>query len=64
MADYDLVVIGARRRVALVDAGRAGTLVGRLAQTIHAYPTWSLSTRIAAAQFFDRGPEPARRGQA
>ncbi len=43
---------------------RAGTLVGRLAQTIHAYPTWSLSTRLAAAQFFDRGPEPARRGQA
>ena len=32
---------------------RAGTLVGRLAQTIHAYPTWSLSTRIAAARFFD-----------
>ncbi|MGI8537554.1 MAG: dihydrolipoyl dehydrogenase family protein [Mycobacteriales bacterium] len=43
---------------------RAGTLVGRLAQTIHAYPTWSLSTRIAAAQLFDRGPEPARRGRA
>ena len=31
---------------------RAGTLVGRLAQTIAAYPTWSLSTRIAAARFF------------
>lgn len=43
---------------------RAGTLVGRLAQTIHAYPTWSLSTRLAAAQFFDRGPEPARAGRA
>ena len=43
---------------------RAGTLIGRLAQTIHAYPTWSLSTRIAAAQFFDRGPEPARPGRA
>ena len=39
---------------------RAGTLVGRLAQTIHAYPTWSLSTRYAAAQFFDRGRDPAR----
>ena len=40
---------------------RAGTLVGRLAQTIHAYPTWSLSTRIAAARFFDAfGGEPAR----
>ena len=31
---------------------RAGTVVGRLAQTVHAYPTWSLSTRIAAARFF------------
>jgi pyruvate/2-oxoglutarate dehydrogenase complex dihydrolipoamide dehydrogenase (E3) component len=40
---------------------RAGTLVGRLAQTVHAYPTWSLSTRIAAARFFSAfGGEPAR----
>jgi pyruvate/2-oxoglutarate dehydrogenase complex dihydrolipoamide dehydrogenase (E3) component len=40
---------------------RAGTLVGRLAQSIHAYPTWSLSTRIAAARFFGAfGGEPAR----
>ena len=40
---------------------RAGTLVGRLAQTIHAYPTWSLSTRIAAARFFGaHGGTPAR----
>ncbi len=43
---------------------RAGTLVGRLAQTIHAYPTWSLSTRRAAAQLFDFGPEPARPARA
>ncbi len=43
---------------------RAGTLVGRLAQTIHAYPTWSLSTRRAAAQLFDFGPEPARSARA
>ena len=43
---------------------RAGTVVGRLAQTVHAYPTWSLSTRLAAAQFFDRGPEPDRAGRA
>jgi pyruvate/2-oxoglutarate dehydrogenase complex dihydrolipoamide dehydrogenase (E3) component len=44
---------------------RAGTLVGRLAQTIHAYPTWSLSTRIAAARFFDDfGGEGARPGRA
>jgi pyruvate/2-oxoglutarate dehydrogenase complex dihydrolipoamide dehydrogenase (E3) component len=35
---------------------RAGTVVGRLAQTVHAYPTWSLSTRIAAASLFGRGP--------
>jgi pyruvate/2-oxoglutarate dehydrogenase complex dihydrolipoamide dehydrogenase (E3) component len=40
---------------------RAGTLVGRIAQTVHAYPTWSLSTRIAAARFFNAfGGEPAR----
>lgn len=31
---------------------RAGTLVTQLAQTVSAYPTWSLSTRIAAARFF------------
>jgi len=44
---------------------RAGTLVGRLAQTIHAYPTWSLSTRIAAARFFgSHGGDPARPGRA
>ena len=42
-------------------AMRAGALVGRLAQTIHAYPTWSLSTRLAAASFFgDFGPTAAR----
>ncbi|HWH30070.1 MAG TPA: FAD-dependent oxidoreductase [Mycobacteriales bacterium] len=43
---------------------RAGTLVGRLAQTVHAYPTWSLSTRIAAARLFadvgGTGDRPAR----
>jgi pyruvate/2-oxoglutarate dehydrogenase complex dihydrolipoamide dehydrogenase (E3) component len=44
---------------------RARTLVGRLAQTVHAYPTWSLSTRIAAARFFGaQGGTPARQGQA
>ncbi len=44
---------------------RAGTVVGRLAQTVHAYPTWSLSTRIAAARFFGpHGGEPARKGRA
>lgn len=33
-------------------AMRAGTLAARLAQTTHAYPTWSLATRVAAAQLF------------
>lgn len=45
-------------------AMRSGTLVGRLAQTIHAYPTWSLSTRVAAARFFGgQGGTPARPGR-
>jgi len=39
---------------------RSGSVVGRMAQTVHAYPTWSLTTRYAAAQFFDSGREPAR----
>ncbi len=33
-------------------AMRAGTLALRLAQVVKAYPTWSLSTRIAAARLF------------
>jgi len=33
-------------------AMRTGVLVGRIAQSVHAYPTWSMSVRIAAAQFF------------
>jgi pyruvate/2-oxoglutarate dehydrogenase complex dihydrolipoamide dehydrogenase (E3) component len=41
---------------------RAGTVVGRLAQTVHAYPTWSLSTRIAAASLFGRGPRTQHSG--
>jgi len=45
-------------------AMRSGMLVGRLAQTIHAYPTWSLSTRVAAARFFGaQGGTPARPGR-
>jgi len=31
---------------------RTGMFPGRLAQTVHAYPTWSTSLRQAAAQFF------------
>ena len=42
---------------------RTKSLVGRMAQTIHAYPTWSLTTRYAAAQFFDGGREPARKAR-
>jgi pyruvate/2-oxoglutarate dehydrogenase complex dihydrolipoamide dehydrogenase (E3) component len=46
-------------------AMRTGMLVGRLALTVVAYPTWSLSTRIAAARFFGAyGGEPARPGRA
>ena len=39
---------------------RSGMLVGRLAQMIKAYPTWSLSTRIAAVRLFRAGRERAR----
>lgn len=45
-------------------AMRARTRVGRLAQTIAAYPTWSLTTRVAAARFFGTyGGQPARAGR-
>ena len=33
-------------------AMRAKVFTGRLAQTVHAYPTWSIAIRQAAAQFF------------
>ncbi len=33
-------------------AMRTGAFTGRLAQTVHAYPTWSTGMRSAAAQFF------------
>ncbi|MFN2496110.1 MAG: hypothetical protein ABR608_09435 [Pseudonocardiaceae bacterium] len=29
-----------------------GMFTGRLAQTVHAYPTWSIAVQQAAAQFF------------
>ena len=42
-------------------AMRSGMLLARLAQTVAAYPTWSLSTRVAAARFFgDVGGHRAR----
>lgn len=45
-------------------AMRAGMLLARLAQTIHAYPTWALPTRLAAASFFGdydgHGARPTR----
>jgi pyruvate/2-oxoglutarate dehydrogenase complex dihydrolipoamide dehydrogenase (E3) component len=33
-------------------AMRTGMFTGRLAQTVHAYPTWSIAVQQAAAQFF------------
>ncbi len=45
-------------------AMRTGMFTGRLAQTVHAYPTWSTAIRQAAAQFFAAtGSRPARAGQ-
>ncbi len=42
-----------------------GMFAGRLASTVHAYPSWSMALQLAAAQlFFDidgRGHRPARR---
>ncbi|MGK2947755.1 MAG: dihydrolipoyl dehydrogenase family protein [Acidimicrobiales bacterium] len=44
---------------------QTGMFAGRLAQTVHAYPSWSMALQVAAAQlFFDvggRGHRPARR---
>jgi pyruvate/2-oxoglutarate dehydrogenase complex dihydrolipoamide dehydrogenase (E3) component len=46
-------------------AMRTGMFAGRLAQTVHAYPTWSIAIRQAAAQLFmktgGREARPARR---
>lgn len=45
-------------------AMRTGMFTGRLAQTSHAYPTWSVGVQQAVAQLFgygDRRPRPARR---
>ena len=45
-------------------AMRSGMLLGRLAQTITAYPTWSVTTRVAAARFFGSyGGSQARPGR-
>jgi pyruvate/2-oxoglutarate dehydrogenase complex dihydrolipoamide dehydrogenase (E3) component len=45
-------------------AVRTGMFVGRLAQTVHAYPTWSMALRQAAAQFFmEEGGRRARPAQ-
>jgi hypothetical protein len=45
-------------------AMRAGMFTGRLAQTTHAYPTWSLGIQQAAAQFFSGyGDRPAGAGR-
>lgn len=46
-------------------AMRTRMFTGRLAQAVHAYPTWSMAVRQAAAQFFmeidGRAARPARR---
>jgi pyruvate/2-oxoglutarate dehydrogenase complex dihydrolipoamide dehydrogenase (E3) component len=46
-------------------AMRTGMFAGRLAQAVHAYPTWSMAVRQAAAQFFmeidGRRARPAKR---
>jgi pyruvate/2-oxoglutarate dehydrogenase complex dihydrolipoamide dehydrogenase (E3) component len=46
-------------------AMRTGMFTGRLAQTVHTYPSWSLAVQQAAAQFFfevgGREARPARR---
>ncbi|WP_306357924.1 MULTISPECIES: NAD(P)/FAD-dependent oxidoreductase [unclassified Nocardia] len=41
-------------------AMRTGMFTGRLAQTVHAYPTWSMAVQQAAAQFFGYGDSPRR----
>ncbi len=45
-------------------AMRTKAFTGRLAQTVHAYPTWSMAVQEAAAQFFmtykGRAARPAR----
>jgi pyruvate/2-oxoglutarate dehydrogenase complex dihydrolipoamide dehydrogenase (E3) component len=50
----------------LAVAMRAGLFTGRLAQTVHPYPTWSLAVQQAAAQFFGefdgRAARPAGAG--
>ena len=49
-------------------AMRTGMFTGRLAQTVHAYPTWSLAVQQTAAQFFGpfggRTARPAQPGAA
>ncbi len=47
-------------------AMRTGAFTGRLAQTVHAYPTWSMAIQEAAVQFFvpyrGREARPVRSG--
>lgn len=40
---------------------RTGAFAGRLAQTVHAYPTWSTAVRQAAAQWFRRAADTTAR---
>lgn len=43
-------------------AMKTKALAGRIAQTIHPYPAWSIATRQAAAQWFLKMDRPARPG--
>ena len=48
-------IVAGRAGELIAEAGLAvhtGMFVGRLAQTVHPYPTWSTALRQAAAQFF------------
>lgn len=53
----ELIIEGALAR-------QTGMLIGRIAQTMHAYPTWGMSNQYAAGQFFGeyagRTARPAR----
>lgn len=57
------VIVAARAGEMIAEialAMRIGALTGRLAQTVHAYPTWTLAVRVAAARLARDGARPAR----
>ncbi len=57
------VVVGPRAGEAIAEAAlamRTNVVVGRIAQTVHAYPTWSMSMQYAAAMFYGATGQHAR----